>query len=155
MLCHHKTSPQDFFLNIAAFGSLYGVLIGFGVILFAVADIISGYKQDFSAELIEAVGQGVAFFVVMLPVCIALFSHIAKSYCHFPYRRGSAVRRWLLSGTLFLAGMIAVFDAVAILISIFQGSILFTEFAKSLIVGGISAGTFILFLSEVRSLKAD
>ncbi len=151
---HHqkKTSPQDFFLNISAFGSFACVLVSFGVILFSAVDfMLLGMNDDLRLNFVNAI----AFFVAMLPTCIALFAHIEKSYRQFPNRRGSMVRRWLLAATLFVSGVSVIFDLISLLAVVFQGGFAYTELIKPIIVGLMATGVFLLFLSEVRSLKQE
>ena len=146
----HKTSPQDFFLNISAFGALYCLLVSFGAIVCGAIDILASGQSD-SAGLANAL----AFFVVLLPICLALFSHIEKSYRTFPNRRGSRVRRWLVALTLFLAGSVGVCVAIGSLSALFQGDMQSADLAKVLFILAEAAGTFLLFLSEIRSFRSD
>lgn len=148
----HPTSPQDFFLTISAFGSLYCVLISLGVIVFTALDIIEQGNDSF---LTETLVQGIAFFVVMLPTCIGLYAHLSRSFRSFPARRASRIRRWLIAFTLFMAGIIGVFAAISIVSSILLMNTTFYEFIKLLITGSMAAGIFLLFVHELRLLRSE
>ena len=129
-----KTTPKDFFLEVALIITLYASVISIMTLLFQVIDIafpdtvsgrmVYGYYNPYSGP----VRMAIATLFVIFPVHLLISWIINKGFISNPEKKNLPIRKWLTYLTLFVAGGVIIGDLIA-LINTFLGGEITTRFA--------------------------
>jgi hypothetical protein len=134
-----KTTPKDFFLNLATIVSVYVVAVSLIALLFevinaAIPDPLS-WTDPYSAGLRVAI----SCLIIAFPLLLALLWIGNKEIVAQPEKADLPIRRWLTYLTLFAAGGAIIIDLVVLLNHFLSGDIP-TRFVWKVIVVLIVAG---------------
>lgn len=137
-----KTTPKDFFLNLAWLATLYGSVISLLNLLF---DVISRVFPDVVAPYYVSTGYSasirwsIAVMIVLFPAYILISRYLRKVFVAEPVKREIWVRRWFVFLTLFLSSATMIVDVI-VLINSFLGGELTTRFLLKILATLIVAG---------------
>lgn len=148
-----KTTPKDFFLWAGAMVTFYWSVIAYIFLVFDYIDytfrnVLSYYPAD---PYQSGISQEMASIIVLLPIYLLVMRFIRRDIAIDPSRSDIWVRRWALILTLFVAGVTAAIDVIALLTTFLNGEALTTAFLlKVLIVFLIASGVFMHFIADLR-----
>lgn len=148
-----KTTPKDFFLWAGAMVTFYWSVIAyiylvFDYINYAFPNALSFYPAD---PYQSGISFEMASIIVLFPLYLFLMRLIRGDIARDPSRAEVWVRRWALILTLFVAGITAAIDLIALLTTFLNGEALTTAFLlKVLVVFLIAAGVFMHFIADLR-----
>lgn len=145
------SSAQDFFLNLGVVATLYAVVISFLSLAFSVInrlfpDTLSYYGDPYSS----GVRFAMATIIVVFPLFVWLSRTVTKAIMNDEARKHSAIRRWMVYVTLFLASLTLVIDLVVVLNSFLSGDITTRFILKALAVVIVAGMVFWHYLGEIR-----
>ncbi|MDP3958046.1 MAG: DUF5671 domain-containing protein [bacterium] len=146
-----KTTPLDFFLTLGMIAALYVSVWAILTLLFSVIDFqfpdpLAYYADPYSSGMRFAI----ASLLIIFPLYLFITWYLDREYLHFPEKKESTVRRWLVYFTLFVAGVGIVVDLIA-LINTFLGGEITTRFVlKALAALVVAGGVFGYYLTDLR-----
>lgn len=152
----HKTTAQDFFLNVGVMATLYVTVVSFLSLFF---NIINKLFPDSLAYYYDSYSSGsrfaIASLIIVFPLFLWLSRIVTKIITKDPERREMGVRKWLIYVTLFLASAALVVDLITLLNYFLSGEIT-TRFVLKVISVLVIAGlVFWHYLSEVRGTHSE
>jgi hypothetical protein len=146
-----KTTPKDFFLNLAVIACVYISAISLLTLLF---DIINNVFPDplaYSDPYSAGMRMAIASLIVIYPLFLILSWILNSDISAFPEKATLPVRRWLTYLTLFVAGTAIVVDLIVLLNTFLNGEVssrfVFKVLAV-LIVAGLMLGYYIYSLKR-------
>jgi hypothetical protein len=148
---NNQSTPRDFFINVSVIATLYASVGAFLSLVFAMVnkafpDSLSGYGFYGDARF------PTALLIIVFPLFVWLSRVLQKSMAADPTRRDSAIRRWFVYITLFLASAALVVDLVTLLNTFLAGEIstrFILKVAAVLVVAGL---VFWHYLGEARGI---
>lgn len=149
-----ETSPKDFFLHLLSIVALYASAIGFSTLLFQAVDAwfpdtLAGYGiPSFSAS---AMRWAIATLVVFFPSYVAASAFLNRQYAREPEKRELRVRKWLIYFTLFVAALIILGDAVALVLNFLQGELTVRFALKVLAIAFVAGSVFGYYFWELKN----
>lgn len=152
----HKTTAQDFFLNVGVMVTLYVTVVSFLSLFF---NIVNKLFPDSLAYYYDAYSSGARFaiasLIIVFPLFLWLSRVVTKIITKDPERREMGVRKWLVYITLFLASAALVVDLITLLNYFLSGEIT-TRFVLKVISVLVIAGlVFWHYLSEARGTHSE
>jgi hypothetical protein len=139
--------PKQVFLHLLLIGTLYFIAIEVGVLLFGFIEIgfpdVVADRHVYGDARLAGIRFAMAMLIVLLPVHIWTRRSIHRSIATLPAIRELRSRRWLLHLTLFLAAIIVIGDAIAVIRGFLDGELTARFLMKVLAVLAI-AGTVLL-----------
>jgi len=146
-----KTTAKDFFLHLGVMATLYAGTIALLNLLFTVINV--AYPQiDQYFFGVSSISFPVATLIVVFPLFLFLANTVRKSYEVDPSKKESAVRKWLMYITLFIAGAIITSDLITLIYYFLDGRELTAGFfLKILAVLVVSGSIFGYFMDDLRN----
>ncbi|HEY9480930.1 MAG TPA: DUF5671 domain-containing protein [Candidatus Paceibacterota bacterium] len=146
---NNQSTPRDFFINIAVIATLYASVASFLSLVFSMVnrtfpDALAsyGYYGDARFET--------AMLIIVFPLFVWLSRILQSAMIADPSRKDSAIRRWFVYITLFLASTALVIDLVTLLNTFLSGEITTRFILKVLAVLVVAGLVFWHYLGEVR-----
>ncbi len=149
-----KSMPRDVFMYILGLILLAMLAVNFGVLLFQYINI---YVPDVltdryaSPEMYRGpLRWALSSLVIVFPVFVWVWRRLRKDIEEFPEKKDMAIRRWLLTLTLFVAGLIIIGDLVALVFNFLQGNLtarFILQMASILLIAGV---VFSFYLGQLR-----
>lgn len=106
--------------------------------------------QCYGTSCQDAIRWSIASLVVMFPALVWAWRALERDVTAFPERRRSRARRWLLTFTLFVAGLVLLGDAIALIYS-WLGGDLTIQFLLKLVVMALVSGTVFGYFQNALS----
>lgn len=106
--------------------------------------------QCYGTSCQDAIRWSIASLVVMFPALVWAWRALERDVTAFPERRRSRARRWLLTFTLFVAGLVLLGDAIALIYS-WLGGDLTVQFLLKLVVMALVSGTVFGYFQNALS----
>ncbi len=134
--------------------ALYIVVASFLTVVF---QIINTYVPDqldsyYAAESrLEKLRFGISSLLIAFPVYMGTMVVLARRYRQDIDRRRVAVRRWLISFTLFVAALIMIGDAIALVNSLLSGELKLRFVLKSTSILAVLTALFFYYFQELRT----
>lgn len=147
-----RLSARDTFLYFVMFGMLYLSLFNLGNLLFQFINLLfpdpafAQYELAARAQIRFAISAVVVAFPVFLVIATLLTRQVNQD----PVLRLSAARKWLTYLTLTFAACVIVGDLIFLLNNLLAGELSVRILLKTLVVGGLAAGTFLYYLTMMR-----
>ncbi|MDD5067982.1 MAG: DUF5671 domain-containing protein [Candidatus Pacebacteria bacterium] len=149
-----KTTPKDFFLNVAISITLYASTIAFLNILFGILEYLMPDALNYSYGAPQSIRIAMATLIVGFPLYI-VFSYFARKTERLePSRKNTWVRRWLTYITLFLAGAAVAVTLIVLINTFLNGEITLRFILKVLSVVIVTGGIFSYYIIDLRE-EAD
>ena len=147
-----KTTAKDFFLYLSVTVCLYITSISFINLLFGIIDKV--FPDPLNRFYYDAYQGGVRFAMaalfVILPLFLALYKFLEKSYENEPSKKNIWVRKWISYLTLFLAGGVIAGSLVATIFSFLNGEITTRFILKVFAIAFTTALIFTYYLLELK-----
>lgn len=149
-----KTTAQDFFLQLLGMVTLYISAASFLTVVF---QVINTYISDpldsaYAAESRLAMLRfGLSCLIIAFPVYLGTMVYISKRFREDMNRRKMAVRRWLISFTLFVAVLIMIGDSVALVNNLLSGEMKLRFILKACSILFVLASIFFYYLQDLRT----
>lgn len=146
-----KTTPKDFFLNLAAIATLYVSVVSILNLLFEVINrVFPDPLQMYTDPYSSTIRWTIASLVIVFPLHI-LFSWILnRDIEKNPEKRELLVRKWLTFLTIFIASVIIAVDLI-VLINTFLGGEITTRFIlKVFVVLAVIGSIFGYYMSDIH-----
>jgi type III secretory pathway component EscS len=146
-----KTGAKDFFLWLGALVALYWSVVAFIFLMFdyinyALPNTLSYYVDPYQSSI----PYEMASIIVLFPIGLFLMWLIRRDMVKDPTRSQLWVRRWALIFTLFVAGVTAAGDLIALLTTFLRGEDITLAFIlKVLVVFGVAAVVFMHFIADL------
>ena len=128
--------------------------VNFGVLLFQYINI---YVPDVLAQRYAGpdayygtLRWALSSLVVVFPVFVWVWRRIRKDLEEFPEKKDLAIRRWLLTLTLFIAGLIIIGDLVALVFNFLQGDLTMRFILQMASILVIAVAVFSFYLGQLR-----
>ena len=148
-----KTTARDVFLYLLVIITL-GIAAGnLWVMLYQFVNIYvpdPAIQQCYGTSCRDTIRFAMASLIVVFPVLVWAWRFLQRDIVLNPEKADSRVRRWLLYFTLFVAAVIMIGDAVALLWSWLQGDLTLQFFLKVLAVLYIFSSIFYYFLKALH-----
>lgn len=153
----NNSLAKDFFLHLGLIVALYTTVISFLNLIFRVINIqfpqVESYYRYSYYNSGSPLSMPVATLIVFLPLFL-YFSHLVyKSYKEDAQKKELAIRKWLLSITLFIAGLVFAGDLVTVLYYFLDGRELTAGFLLKALTLFITAG--LVFVYYLKDFKDD
>jgi hypothetical protein len=132
--------PRDFFLHLLAFLALYVCAGSFVFLLFQYVDLLFPDPIVFQTGSLDAIRRSMATLLIIFPVYLAASWLLQRDYGVSPEKAEYRVRKWLLSLTLFAAGIAIIVDLITLLYNFLSGE-LTPRFLLKVLVVLLTAGT--------------
>lgn len=151
-------SPKDFFLHLLSMVALYASAISFTTVIYQLINlwIPDPLEQYFYAEGAYSVIRGaLSFLIILFPVYVLTAWLLQKSYKADQNKRNLWVRKWLLYFTLFVAALIIIFTAVALVRSLLDGQMTLRFFLQLLDIIFVASAIFGYYLWDLKKYKVE
>lgn len=139
-------SPRAALLQLVLFVALGIVAVNLGVIGYA---LIDRFLPDALAARGYDSGQGVRWAVAGLAVGWPLWAWLtlalARAEAADPGRRRDPVGRWLTAAALFIAAVVVIGDAIAVLAWFLNGEVTARFLAKAALVAALAGSVFAIY----------
>lgn len=150
-----KTSPKDVFLHLFSVILLYFCAINIGILLYQIINIsffdpLVEYRPDPSLYR-EPLRLALATIVIAFPVYVWSVWYLEREYARFAEKRNMKTRRWLLTFTLFVAALVIIGDAIAVLYQFLQGELTARFLLKVATILGIAGSVFTYYYWALKS----
>lgn len=148
-----RTLPRDVFMYLLMVIALGVTAVNVGTLLFqyinlAVPDPAAGsYATDSARGLIR---WSVSSLVIFFPVLAWVTRFTGRDTKAHPEKRELKVRRWLLYFTLFVAGLILIGDAVALVYTFLQGDLTLRFVLKVISILLVAGTVFSYYLRQLH-----
>lgn len=149
--------PKDVFLHLFSVILLYFSAINVGVLLYQIIniffpDLLTDYVPDPSMYR-GPLRWALATLMVVFPVYVWSVWYLNREYIRDSGKRELKTRKWLLTFTLFVAALVIVGDAVAVLFRFLDGE-LTTRFAlKVITILAISSSVFTYYFWALKPIE--
>lgn len=149
---HHKTTAQDFFLNLGVMATLYAAVVSFLTLVFDVINKVlpDALNYPYYDPYTYGVRVSMATLIIVYPLFLWLSRIVTKLMHKDESRREVPVRRWLVYITLFLASTALVIDLIALLNYFLSGEITARFILKVFSVLVVAGIVFWYYLAEIR-----
>lgn len=137
-----KTTPKDFFLNLAITISVYVTAISLLTLLFEVINTAFPDPLSWSDPYSATLRVAIASLVVVYPLLMVLAWIANKDIAQNPEKQELPIRRWLTYLTLFVAGIAIIIDFIVLLNFFLNGELTSRFILKVLAVLGVSGIVF-------------
>lgn len=146
-----KTTAKDFFLWAAAMAALLVSVISLVALLFEYIDRLVGDTARYYDVYSTGITAAIASLIVIFPLYLWFTRMLNEDIRKHPEKKELWVRKWLVSLTIFVAGLAIVIDLITLLRYFLQGEELTAAFLlKVLTVLVIGGGVFYYYLSDIR-----
>lgn len=151
MTLPQKFSPRDFFLWLGAMVALYASAVSFITLLFNYINTLFPDQLDYGYDPYSGgIRFAIASLIIIFPLFIFLMRALHQDIRQNPEKRELGIRRWLIFGTLFIAGATIVGDLVALVYTFLEGEITMRFVLKVLAILLVVGGGFLYFLADLR-----
>lgn len=138
-----KSTPQDVFLHLLGFASLYVSVITFIALFFAYVDYLFPDQLNFYLTgTLSQIRWSSSILIIIFPVFIFMASLLGKDFQKNPEKRGLRFRKWLIYFTLFVAAVTIIVDLIVLVFNFYSGELTVKFFWKILVVLLAAAGVF-------------
>ncbi len=151
-------SARDAFLYLVLFATLYVVAFDAGSILFALIRWRWPDASSYGSGWLQAAAQvrfATAALVIAFPIYLYVSRVIGRSVALDPEKRGSPIRKWLTYITLFLAALVLIGDAIALVAHLLSGELGVRFVLEVAVVFAIAGIVFGHYLSDLRHDESD
>lgn len=143
--------PRDFFLQVLAIVALYASVISGLVLIFNLIEIVVPDPLGiWYSGVLGSIRSSSATLVVFFPVFLLSNIFMQREIAAFPKKAKYKIRKWLLHLTVFLAALVLIGDAVAIVQSFFAGEVTARFLLKVASVALVAGAVFGYIFYEVR-----
>lgn len=152
----HPSTAQDFFLNLSVAATLYASVASFLSLVFAILNRVFPQPNEYLGDPYSTgVRFAMATLIVVFPLFVWLSRMITKALAADPARRGSAVRRWFVFITLFLASVALASDLISLLYTFFNGDLTVRFALKVVAVLAVAGVVFWHYLGQIRETATE
>lgn len=148
-----RSTPRDVFLYLLGIITLVVSAGSFGMLIYQYIDIrfpnVLQYGNSANANY-DLIRTALASLVVVFPVFFWVSRTLHKDVVTEPAKRDLRVRRWLLSFTVLVAGLVVIGDLITLIQSFLNGDLTTPFILKVLTVLFIAGSTLFYYLSELR-----
>lgn len=152
-----KTLPRDVFLYFLNVIVLAMVAVNLGVLLFQFVNVyVPDVLQDrysYPGNYDGAIRWAVATLVIVFPVFVWVTRFLKRDIAANPEKKELKIRRWLLYLTLFVAGLVIIGDAIALVYNFLEGELTLRFFLKILVIMAIASKVFFYYLNTLRDQR--
>lgn len=147
-----KTTPKDFFFWSGAIIALYVSAVSLLTLLFQYIDILFKDPLDVYYDPYSgAIRFAIASLIIIFPLYLYLTRLINQDIRQNPEKKEVSVRKWLVSLTLFVAGITIIIDLIVLINTFLGGEELTYGFIlKILSVLVVIGGVFLYYLYDLR-----
>lgn len=151
----HPSSPQDFFLHLLAMIALYISAVSFLTIVFQMINIVFFDMLEFGSlySFYDKMRFSLASIIVVFPVYVGVMWYFIRAYRLHQEKRNIAIRRWLVTITLFVAALIIIGDTIALLRSLLSGETTLRFFLKVLAIFFVAGSIMTYYIWEGKIFK--
>jgi hypothetical protein len=154
-----KNLPRDTFLYLLATITLIIVSFGFGLAVFNYINFyfpdsatdFDFYARESSYEF--PIRQAMAMLIVVFPVFVWVSRFLKKDIYLHPEKKELKIRKWLLSLTLFVAGLVIIGDLIAVINNFLSGELTTRFILKALTIVFIAGSIFYYYLAQIKEEK--
>ncbi len=151
---NNHSTPKDVFLHLGLIGALYVSIYSLISLVFSYINILLPDPLSYGSEIYSIISSTSAL-IILFPVFLILSWLIQKEEVVTPEKRNLKIKRWLISLTLFLAGIILVGDAITLVYSFLQGDLTLRFILKILTVLIVSGGVFYHYIKDLKSVSVN
>jgi hypothetical protein len=150
-----KSTPRDVFLYLLGLITLVMSAGSFGTLVYqyidiAFPDVLRYGAYNMPSTNYSLIRTALAVLVVSFPVFFWVSRTLHKDVVDEPAKRDLRVRRWLLSFTVLVAGLVVIGDLITLIQSFLNGDLTTAFVLKVLTVFFIAGSTLFYYLSELR-----
>ena len=149
-----RSTPRDVFLYLLGLITLIVSTGSFGMLIYQYIDIrfpdILQYGYATPSANYSLIRTALAALVVVFPVFFWVSRTLHKDVVNEPAKRDLRVRRWLLSFTVLVTGLVVIGDLIALIQSFLNGDLTTSFILKVLTIFFIAGSTLFYYLSELR-----
>lgn len=150
-----KASPKEIFLHLFSIVALYVAAIAVGTILFqivnlSVPDALEGVGPWVGESARSAMRFAVSSLVVAFPAYLWSLRSLRRGYAADAARGNVRIRKWLTYLTLFVAGLIVLGDAIAVIHSFLGGELTVRFFLKALSLAIVAGSVFLYYRWDLK-----
>lgn len=150
-----RSTPRDVFLYLLGLITLVGSAGSFGMLVYQYIDImfpdILQYGYTTPSANYSLIRTALAALVVVFPVFFWVSRTLHKDVVSEPAKRDLRVRRWLLSFTVLVAGLVVIGDLITLIQSFLNGDLTTAFILKVITIFFIAGSTLFYYLSELRN----
>ncbi len=151
---NNNSTPKDVFLHLGLIGALYVSIYSLISLVFSYINILLPDPLSYGSEIYSIITCTSAL-IILFPVFLILSWLIQKEEVTTPEKRNLKIKKWLISLTLFLAGIILVGDAITLVYSFLQGDLTLRFILKILTVIIVSGGVFYHYIKDLKSASVN
>ncbi len=138
-----KSGPQDVFLHLLGFVSLYVSVITFITLCFAYIDYLFPDQLNFYLTgTLSQIRWSSSILIIIFPVYIFISRMLEKDFKNNPEKRGWRFRKWFIYLTLFIAAVTIIVDLILLVFNFYSGELTVKFFWKILVVLLAAVGVF-------------
>lgn len=150
-----KASPKEIFLHLFSIVALYVASIAVGTILFqivnlSIPDALEGTGSWVGESARSAMRFAISSLVVAFPAYLWSLKALRKGYAADTTRGTVRIRKWLTYLTLFVAGLIVLGDAIAVIHSFLGGELTVRFFLKALSLAVVAGAVFLYYQWDLK-----
>ena len=149
-----RSTPRDVFLYLLGLITLVMSAGSFGMLIYQYIDIIFPdvlqYNYSTPSANYSLIRTALAVLVVVFPVFFWVSRTLHKDVVSEPSKRDLRVRRWLLSFTILVAGLVIIGDLITLIQNYLNGDLTTAFILKVITVFFIAGSTLFYYLSELR-----
>lgn len=149
-LCKASISPREAFWHLLLFCSLFLWVFSLGRLCFDFINVLLPLPTDYISGITASLRYGIAMLIISFPVYLFSESIIQKDLINNPARGIAPIRRWLTYLTIFIATLILIGDAVALIVRFLEGEITLRFFLKVSVVAGLAGGVFAYLFRNLK-----
>ncbi|MDX1608392.1 MAG: DUF5671 domain-containing protein [Candidatus Spechtbacterales bacterium] len=151
-----ETGPRDVFLELLRMATLYMSAISVGTLLFQFINIyLPDALNNYRSVTRSGLRFSLAMLVIVFPVFVWVSRYIKKEIKEYPKKAELKIRKWLLSFTLFAAGLLIIGDLIALVNGYLQGELTGRFILKVLVVLLIAGAVFRYYLWQLKGERAN
>lgn len=144
-----KTTPKDFFLNLAVIVTVYVSAISLLTLLFEIINVAFPDPLSWVDPYSSGMRMAIASLIIIYPLLLVLSWVLNREIALVPEKQNLPIRRWLTYLTLFVAGGAIIIDLIVLLNYFLNGELtsrFIWKVLAVLIVAGIVFGYYIYSL---------
>jgi hypothetical protein len=150
-----KASPKEIFLHLFSIVALYVTAIAVGTLLFQIVnlsihDALEGTGPWVGESARSAMRFAISSLVVAFPAYLWSLKPLRRGYVADAARGNVRIRKWLTYLTLFVAGLVVLSDAIAVIHSFLGGELTVRFFLKALSLGVVAASVFLYYRWDLQ-----
>jgi hypothetical protein len=150
-----KTTPKDFFLQVAAFAALYVSAVSLINLLFSAINVVfpdalNNYSYYSYDPYTTGLRLAIASLVIVFPLFLVLTRFINSDIAKEPAKADLWPRRWLTYLTLFVAGLAVSIDLIVLVNTFLSGEITTRFVLKVLALLAVTGMAFAYYFMDLK-----